>query len=247
MDKFEIRRLNLLALLHSRCNDSAAVLADKIDRSASYVSRMLYPEGKASKKRIGEDMAEIIEKAFNLVKGSMSEPELDAKLPDPAPSSPIPYIGHATRVTIDGVPEGMVAIKRVTLSLRAGVMGFDTVQDFEDGGTVNIPLSFIEENDLVAQCLLSISIKGDSMWPLLIDGDVVVVNIADTKPISGEIYALNFDGEAVVKQMVYEGGEWYLTSFNKESQYHRRICRGGECIIVGRVVRQEARKLMRRV
>lgn len=245
MDKFEIRRLNLIALLHSRCHGSAAELAEKIERQPSYVSRMLSEEGKASKKRIGESMADVIEKAFDLAEGSLSVAPEDAGIADDSP--PLPYIGGASRVTVGGPAPDEVAIKRVVLTLQAGVMGFETTQEFEDGGTINLPLSFIDENDLVPQCLLAIRVRGESMWPLLIDGDVVIVNIADTKPINGEIYAVNFDGEAVVKQLVYEGKEWYLNSFNKEPRYHRRVCRGGECIIVGRVVRQEARKLMRRV
>lgn len=245
MDKFEIRRLNLASLMRARCNGSAAELAKKISREPSYVSRMLYEEGRASKKRIGEDMAEVIEQAFNLVKGSLSEMPSENDIPSEPP--PLPYIGNASRVIVGGVAPDEVAIKRVVLTLQAGVMGFEATQEFEDGGTINIPLSFIEENDLVPQCLLAIKVRGDSMWPLLIDGDVVVVNIADTKPISGEIYAVNFNGEAVVKSLVYEGKEWYLTSLNKDPQYGRRVCRGGDCIIVGRIVRQEARTLMRRV
>jgi hypothetical protein len=34
---------------------------------------MLYEEGKAGKKRIGEDMAEIIERVFGLAKGALDE------------------------------------------------------------------------------------------------------------------------------------------------------------------------------
>jgi hypothetical protein len=73
MDKFEVRRLNLRAVLRTHCGGRAAVLAGKIDRSASYVSRMLYPEGKAGKKRVGEDMRDIIEEALRLGRGSLDD------------------------------------------------------------------------------------------------------------------------------------------------------------------------------
>lgn len=73
MDKFEVRRLNLRAVLRTHCGGKAATLADKIERSASYVSRMLYPEGKAGKKRIGEDMRDIIEDALILARGSLDD------------------------------------------------------------------------------------------------------------------------------------------------------------------------------
>lgn len=73
MDKFEIRRLNLQAVLRTHCNGKAAALADKIGRAPSYVSRMLYPEGKAGKKRIGEDMRNLIEEALALPRGSLDD------------------------------------------------------------------------------------------------------------------------------------------------------------------------------
>ncbi|HEX8612646.1 MAG TPA: XRE family transcriptional regulator [Telluria sp.] len=151
------------------------------------------------------------------------------------------------RITVDADQDEYIPIKKVSLTLRAGVMGFEASQEDQTDTTINLPRRFIEKNDLVPQCLLAISVKGDSMWPLMIEGDVVVINIADTKPINNELYAVNFDGEAVVKQLVREGREWYLSSMNPDPAYHRRACRGGECIIVGRVVRQEARTLMNRV
>lgn len=77
MDKYETRRQNLSALLHRHCGGRAATLADLIDRSPSYVSRMLYPEGKAGKKRIGEDMRDLIEDALSLPRGTLdSQPEV---------------------------------------------------------------------------------------------------------------------------------------------------------------------------
>lgn len=78
MDKFEVRRLNLRAALRTHCGGKAATLADKIERSASYVSRMLYPEGKAGKKRIGEDMRDIIEDALSLERGMLDDQEAAA-------------------------------------------------------------------------------------------------------------------------------------------------------------------------
>jgi hypothetical protein len=73
MDKYETRRQNLLALLQSHCGGRAATLADLIGRSPSYVSRMLYQEGKDGKKRIGEDMRDLIEEALSLPAGALDK------------------------------------------------------------------------------------------------------------------------------------------------------------------------------
>lgn len=69
MDKYEKRRLNLIELRDKKCNGKAAELAKKIGRDPSYVSRMLYAAGKAGKKRIADDMIEVIEEAFSLPRG----------------------------------------------------------------------------------------------------------------------------------------------------------------------------------
>lgn len=66
MDKYERRRQRLIELLNTRCDGVAANMARKIGRSPSYVIRMLYPEGKPGKKRIAEDMKDVIETAFGI-------------------------------------------------------------------------------------------------------------------------------------------------------------------------------------
>jgi hypothetical protein len=98
MDKYEIRRRNLQALLRSHCDGRAATLADLIERSPSYVSRMLYPEGKDGKKRIGEDMRDIIEDALSLKRGSLDkEPTGDVVLADETSAAEAPAIGAPTK------------------------------------------------------------------------------------------------------------------------------------------------------
>jgi hypothetical protein len=85
MNKYETRRRNLIVLMDDHCDGRAASLATRLDRSPSYVSRMLYEDGKPGKKRIGEDMAEIIERVFGLAKGQLDKPMTDAKAPGAAP------------------------------------------------------------------------------------------------------------------------------------------------------------------
>lgn len=73
MDKYEKRRLRLIQIRDQFCGGKAVDVARKIEREPSYVSRMLYEEGKKGKKRIADDMVEIIENAFSLPRGWMDE------------------------------------------------------------------------------------------------------------------------------------------------------------------------------
>lgn len=69
MDKHEHRRQRLLELRTWACDGMTVRLAERIARSDSYVARMLYEEGKAGKKRIGDDMLDVLEAAFGLDHG----------------------------------------------------------------------------------------------------------------------------------------------------------------------------------
>lgn len=71
MDKYEFRRQRLLRLRDERCNGKISDVARAIGREPSYVSRMLYTEGKSGKKRIADNMVEIIENSFSLPRGWM--------------------------------------------------------------------------------------------------------------------------------------------------------------------------------
>jgi len=71
MDKYEKRRQRLIQIRDQFCGGKAVDVARKIEREPSYVSRMLYEDGKKGKKRIADDMVEVIEKAFSLPRGWM--------------------------------------------------------------------------------------------------------------------------------------------------------------------------------
>ncbi len=59
-----MRRLALKALSDKLGYGGKAMIAAKIGKDSSYVSRMLYPPKKAGRKRIGEDMFELLVRAY---------------------------------------------------------------------------------------------------------------------------------------------------------------------------------------
>lgn len=61
MEKYKFRREKLRSLVDSTYGGVVAALAKAADINPSYVSRMLYPDEKPGRKRIGEDMVEKIE------------------------------------------------------------------------------------------------------------------------------------------------------------------------------------------
>ncbi len=157
-----------------------------------------------------------------------------------------PHIAGASPVTDDeDMAPSTVAIRMAPEHVRAGITGFGADHVFEDGGHYHLRRLWLEERDLAPGALLAIKIKGDSMRPLMFEGDVVVVNVTDKSRVNGSIFALNFKGESVVKRLKYERREWYLTSENPD--FPQEPCRPGDCDVIGRVVYFEARNFKDRL
>jgi len=138
-----------------------------------------------------------------------------------------------------------VGVRLVTLKLRAGVSRFGTEPVVEDGGSIRIPRVDLERGKLNADKLIAIQVRGQSMEPLMFEDDVIVIDPTDKKLVNRELYALNFDGDCCVKQMVKRNGEWYLHSVNPD--FGPVNARSGEFSVIGRVVYQPGRSLRGRL
>ncbi len=149
----------------------------------------------------------------------------------------------AMRVVIsdDSEPsENTYQIPMVQLRLQAGVTGFQTEPDRRDGGTMAISKSWADRKEYNPSRLIAIRVKGESMEPTLHEDDIVVINLDAKSPVDNGIFAVNYDGEAVVKRMSRDLGQWWLMSDNfDQRKFYRRACKENECIIIGRVVRRE--------
>lgn len=162
----------------------------------------------------------------------------------PAPQSDDPFLTPAAHIRIGDEPE-TVPVRLVKLRLQAGVTRFETEPDMEDGGVLHVPTEVIEEDNLVPHELLAIRVRGRSMEPLMFEDDVIVVDTRQKSPVNRELYALNFDGDCCVKQLIKRNGDWYLHSLNDE--FGDVNARSGQISIIGQVVYQPGRRLRGRL
>lgn len=209
----------------------------------SQVSQII---GKNPTKNIGNIVAARIERAFDLAEGSLDVapstlPPSQSTSPQESAISHSAIFPGARPVQIhDENSPHLFPIPKVTLRLQAGVTGFETEPDLRDGGTLGISRTWIERKGFNPKDLIAIQVQGESMEPTFYEDDTVVVNLADKKLIDNGVYAVNYEGEAVVKRLSRDAGQWWLMSDNPDQRkYFRRACQGNRCIIVGRVVRRE--------
>lgn len=137
-----------------------------------------------------------------------------------------------------------VQIKMVKLRLSAGISGFQADPEHDAGSTLPLDRQWVGRNNFIPERLVATRVKGESMEPTLYDGDIIVINTADNRPADGGVFAVNYEGEAVVKRLSRDAGDWWLESDNSDKRkYHRKVCRGKDCIIVGRVVRKQSDRI----
>lgn len=116
MEKYEARRKSLLKLMYSQCEGKVATLAKRLDRSDSYVARMLYPDDKAGRKRIGEEMAELIEKKFGLEAGGLDGVDINPTQTSVAPPTTFDSdIQHVIDMLLATDSEGRILAKNAVI------------------------------------------------------------------------------------------------------------------------------------
>lgn len=136
-----------------------------------------------------------------------------------------------------------VAIKRVDFKLSAGVTGFSIEYLNGDRAPIFFRRDWIEKRGYKPESLHALPIAGQSMETSMYEGDIVVVNVDDTKPVDGEVFAVNYEGELVIKRMIREGGIWYLASDNPDKRrFPNKACHE-DCFIIGRVVYKQSERI----
>ncbi len=245
MDIYEYRRGRLLSLINERYDGIRKNFCDATLWSEARVSQLLsttYREGRA----FSEKTARRLETDANLPPMYFDQGAAPALVANEEPDDEqvLDALDGAQPVTVGAPSTDVIPVKLVNLRVQAGFPRFDADEVYDDAETIDLPRQWVEENELVPNCLLAIRVKGDSMEPVMSDGEKIIVNIADTKLVSNQLYVVNYDGAAVVKQMVYRNREWWLHSFNSADEFRPLMARSGNAQVIGKVIATPFRSLI---
>lgn len=138
-------------------------------------------------------------------------------------------------------PDGdAISIRQAKLKLSAGVSGFAIEYEAGEGQPVFFRKDWMDRNGYKPEKLLAVKVAGVSMEPGLYDGDMVVVNLSDNQPQDGVAFAVNYEGELVIKRLLRDNGEWWLTSDNPDKRrFANKRCSDGVHLI-GRVIHKQS-------
>jgi phage repressor protein C with HTH and peptisase S24 domain len=191
MDKYEKRRLKLIWLRDNRCNGKASALAEVIKRDPSYVSRMLYPEGKAGKKRIADDMIEVIEDGFKLARGWMDS------------------IGD-TATQINAYDNGQIKDKEEGVLIRkydtGGAMGNGMILEDQPGviESWRVSQEWLDKNvrsHSGVSNLVVVTGFGDSMKGMFNPGDPLLVDMGVNNIDHDGVFFFRVDDKGFIKRL----------------------------------------------
>ncbi len=134
-------------------------------------------------------------------------------------------------------------IRRVRFKLSAGASGFGVEYRGDLGPPIPFPRAWYERKGLKPSKLFATTVSNGSMEPGLYDGDTVVVNTAQEEPRDGSVFAVNYEGELVIKRLMRDDGQWWLTSDNPDkNRYPRKVCHEG-VRLVGEIVHKQSERI----
>lgn len=220
MDIYEIRRQNLRRLVTERFNGRIAGLADAIDRAPSYVSRCL--TGKPEhRKRVGESLARDIEDRLDLQTFWLDVIRTSEEV---EPQIAAPSAGHPelTELSIwddeSPVEDDEVVVPHLhEVELAAGSGRFAIEQSV--GSTLRFGKRSLRKNGVQFNAARCVTVRGNSMLPVLRDGATVGVDVAKNSfsdIIDGDVYAINHNGQLRIKQVYRTPMGIRLRSFNRD-------------------------------
>jgi len=152
-------------------------------------------------------------------------------------------MSRATRspepIPLDSNPE-YPAIRKVKFKLSAGASGFGVDYEGEDHQPIVFGKYWYEVNKLRPEALFAVRVANGSMEPGLHNGDIVVVNTLSTQPKDGTVFAINYEGEMVIKRLIRDEGEWWLHSDNPDQVRYKRKRMHGDCFLIGEVIQKQS-------
>ncbi|WP_066807502.1 S24 family peptidase [Sphingomonas asaccharolytica] len=129
----------------------------------------------------------------------------------------------------------MVAVRRIDAEAHAGAGGL--VEDDRNGGEERIDPRVVARLGVSPAALTMITAHGDSMEPLIHDGDALFVDMADRRLSSRPgIFVIRLDDALLVKRVARIGLEIQVTSDNPATPLIAPV-RADRVAIIGRVVR----------
>ncbi len=136
--------------------------------------------------------------------------------------------------------DGYIQIKEYQITCGAGAGSLPSFEEVSESIPATYRQSYFDHLGIAPDACMRFRVHGDSMEPILFDGDTILVNTADNKNIiNNKVYAINVEDEVRVKRLILQiNKDLIIRSENKE--YPDEIIRHDDSSInfsiIGRVI-----------
>lgn len=109
-----------------------------------------------------------------------------------------------------------------------------------DANPVVFHLGWYTQRGLNPSRLIAAEIGDRGMEPTLHPGDTVLINVDDTEAHDASVFAVWHDDAMLVRRLLRDRGQWWLTCDNQDSLRHPRREVAQSTVIIGRVVHRQS-------
>ncbi len=179
---YAIRKTKLDALIKQA--GTQAAVAEKIGTNKSYLSQIISPKGS---RNVGDALARKIENAYGFPFGWLDNPEPPQTTPN------------------DGEWSEFALIPRYRAEASMG-LGVEAPASDEITGHLAFKHVWLQKRRLNPKFLTVIDAIGDSMYPTINDGDVLLVDLRQKEPIDNRIFVLRMNQQLYAKRLQFRPG-----------------------------------------
>ena len=101
----------------------------------------------------------------------------------------------------EDLPDGYIQIRESQVRFAAGNGHVAQFDEIEESVPATFRLDWFRREGIKPENARRFKVKGESMAPLLHDGDTVLVNLAETGVIDGKVYAIRYGDELRIKRI----------------------------------------------
>lgn len=201
MDKYAIRREALRKLIANNYGGINASFAKVVDIDESYVSRLLYPDDKAGRKRIGEDT---VEKISRVHPGWLTPQVINTK------NSPL-FSAEQPHQEYGNIGEKIALRGSVPIISYVQAGNWSEAMDTFVAGDAD---QWVETTYKAKRYTYALRVEGDSMEPRFPAGAILIVEPEEEAKNGSFVIVRQNGSEATFKQLIIDGGQKYLKPLN---------------------------------
>jgi len=213
MDIYEIRKRNLRTLIGKQKKASCAA---RWEMSPAHLSQVLSDK---TPKNLGDEVARRIERLEGLKSGWFDSLQADAHGQKQSENSDHSELNEMRlwdeRTPVDTDEIAVPYLREVELAAGSGRF----VIEEGEKSSLRFDKRSLRQNGVQFDKARCVTVRGNSMLPVLRDGAIVGVNIASTglaDVVDGDLYAINHNGQLRVKQLYRLPTGMRMRSFNRD-------------------------------